>query len=39
MERRIGQELMYRNRCFVFCFCLRNHQRKRELQFNGGMYQ
>ena len=20
MERRIGQEFMYKNRCFVFCF-------------------
>ena len=25
---------MYRNRCFVFCFQLRNHERKREVQFN-----
>ena len=30
---------MYRNRCFVlFLFCLRNHQRKREVQFNEGVY-
>ena len=28
---------MYRNRCFVlFLFCLRNRQRKREVQFNRG---
>ena len=26
---------IYRNRCFVFFVCLRNHQRKREMQFNG----
>ena len=24
--------------CVLFLFCLRNHQRKPEVQFNGGVY-